>query len=164
MYYEITEEYSVDGCKLVEELFCFQVLINSMSLLRYSLNQDELVSPQEKRLKEMFFVQSNVNRIVEESNSRVDPAISHACVVDTMHCVFTNMLGHNQILSISQLNTSVVQELFRRKVSSDKASAVSRSVGFERSKIPSRMLPRPSFSMEDDDKDVHGDIGYTFFR
>ena len=135
-----------------------------MSLLRYSLNQDELVSPQEKRLKDLFFLKGNVDRIVDEVHSRVDPEASRGCVVDTMHCVFTNMLGHNQILSLDQLNTSVVQHLFRMKVSSDKASSVSRSVGFERSKIPSRMLPRPSFSMEDDDEDVHGDIGYTLFR
>ena len=134
------------------------------SMLRYSLNQDELVSPVEKRLKETFFEKSNVDTVVMEVHSKVDTRISRTCIVDNMHCVFVNMLGYNEILNIQQLNANVVQEIFRKKTNSDKASQISRRVGFERSKIPTTILPRPSFSVETDDENVHGDIGYTLFR
>lgn len=135
-----------------------------MDMLRYSLNQDELVSPAEKRIKEAFFHKTNVDTVTRDVHSKIDARISRGCVVDSMHCVFVNMLGHNELISIDQLNSNTVQEVFRKKTNSDKASQISRRVGFERSKIPTTILPRPSFSVETDDENVHGDTGYTLFR
>ena len=117
-------------------------------MLRYSLKQDyTMVSPLEKKKRDEFFEKGNVDSIVLDVHSQVDSDISSATIVESMHCVFTNMLGRNQVLELNVLNENVVRELIRKKASSDKFSLVSRKVGFESSKIPTNILPRPSFSL-----------------
>lgn len=130
-----------------------------MSLLRYSL-KSELVSPVEKMLKEKFFSNLNTTTVVGMVHSRVSSQFSRGEIVDVMHTVFTHMLGSNQLNSVEELNAAVVQDMFRRKNSSDKASFVSRKVGFERNKIPSNILPRASFSLESEDENM----GYILFK
>lgn len=130
-------------------------------MLRYSLKQDyTMVSPLEKKRRHDFFENGNVNSVVLDVHSRVDSEISRTTIVESMHCVFTNMLGRNQLLGLNVLNENVVQELIRKKASSDKFSLVSRKVGFESSKIPTNILPRPSFSLEKEDENM----GYILFK
>ena len=96
----------------------------------------------------------------------VDNFYSQGDVVDVMHAVFTQFLGENFNVSFSHrivngLNDSVVAQVRRRKMASNKASKISRKVGFETNKIPVNFLPRPSFSLESEDED-RGKVSYEF--
>lgn len=95
---------------------------------------------------------------------KVDSSLSQGHVVDTMHDVFTRALGGQDSLDvglIDKINAEVVTLASQRKARSDQASKLSRRVGFERSKIPSSILPRASFSLEADDED-RGKVSYMF--
>lgn len=98
---------------------------------------------------------------------KVDSSLSQGHVVDTMHDVFTRALGGQDGVDgvnvgiIDKINAEVVTLASQRKARSDQASKLSRRVGFERSKIPSTILPRASFSLEADDED-RGKVSYMF--
>lgn len=123
----------------------------------FSLSLDERLSPSEIVLQNKLKDPTNVGRVVLVIHEMVDKFVTHAEVVDVMHDVFTQFLGNNFNSSFSngivdRLNKEVVEEVRRRKISSNKASQISRRVGFETSKIPARMLPRASFSIEAEDR------------
>lgn len=124
----------------------------------FSLNLDERLSPSEIVLQNQFKDQANVDRVVLVVHETVDKFLTHGEVVDVMHDVFTQFLGENFNVSFShgivdRLNNEVVASVRRRKMASNKASQISRRVGFETSKIPGRILPRASFSVESENQD-----------
>lgn len=124
----------------------------------FSLSLNERLSPSEIVLQNQLKDKANVERVVLVIHETVDKFVTHGEVVDVMHDVFTQFLGENFNMNFShglvdRLNKEVVEEVRRRKMASNKASQISRRVGFETSKIPSRMLPRASFSLESEDED-----------
>ena len=128
----------------------------------FALNLEERLSPSEIVLQNQFKDQGNVDRVVHVVHETVDSLLTHGEVVDVMHDVFTQFLGENFNVSFShgivdKLNNDVVEKVRRRKMASNKASQISRRVGFETSKIPGRILPRASFSLESEE-----DRGFEF--
>ena len=132
----------------------------------FSLKQEERLSPSETSIQKNFYDQTNVTRVLAMVRERIDNFYSQGDVVDVMHTVFTQFLGENFNVSFSsgivdKLNDAVVAQVRRRKMASNKASKISRKVGFETNKIPGKFLPRPSFSLESEDED-RGKVSYEF--
>lgn len=119
----------------------------------FSLKADERLSPSEIVVQKQFFDRDNVHRVHRRVQQTVDNFYTSGDVADVMHNVFTQYLGANFNTSIprgivDRLNDAVVELVQNQKISSKKASQISRKVGFETSKIPTRILPRASFSVE----------------
>lgn len=119
----------------------------------FSLQSEERLSPSEIILQRDFFGDSNVDVLLSTVRKTVDNLYSGGDVADIMHDVFTTFLGENFNASasrqvVSTLNERVVASIKRRKMFSKKASQISRKVGFETSKIPTKIMPRASFSLE----------------
>lgn len=95
----------------------------------------------------------------------VGETYSHGHVVDVMHEVFTQFLGGrnglNSVDIIDRINIAVANKVLNRKMASNKASQISRRVGFETSKIPKTFMPRASFSLESEDE-VKGKVSFEF--
>lgn len=125
----------------------------SMSLLRYPLKVDERLTPSEQALHDFFFRADNAAQLLRAVHARVDAGISHAALIDAMHDIFTEGIGgSSRNISVATLRTDVVNRLLHKKNMSNRASALSRRVGFERSKIPTQILPRASFSLPSEDE------------
>lgn len=137
-----------------------------MSSLRYSLKLEEPLSPSETVVQRQLFDKSNINRVVVMVRDSVGELYSHGHVVDVMHEVFTQILGGKEGLGnsgdiVQRFNSAVVKKVLNRKMASNKASMISRRVGFETNKIPATMLPRASFSLESEDEE-RGKVSYEF--
>lgn len=117
-----------------------------------SLDTDEAMSPREKALKNEFLSKQNTLLLFESAQRHVDPNTSYSNVVDAMHNEFTVGLGGAVLLTLSFLNQTTIDKLSISHEKHMEAMRRSREVGFEKSKIPSKMLPRPSFNLEEDDE------------
>lgn len=132
----------------------------------FSLKEEERLSPSETAIQKNFYEQANITRVLRMVHESVDNFYSQGDVVDAMHDVFIQWLGENFHVSnthgiVDRMNDAVVERVRRRKMASNKASQISRRVGFETNKIPSTILPRASFSLESEDED-RGKVSYEF--
>ena len=138
-----------------------------MGLLGYSLRLEERLSPSEKVIQRLFFGEENIDKVVSMVHVSVDKFLSRGDVVDVMHDLFTRKLGENSRGLrnshgvIDEINATVVATMLRQKKASNKASQISRRIGFETNKIPVQLLPRASFSLESEDED-RGKVSYMF--
>lgn len=124
----------------------------------FALKQDERLSPSETSIQNKFYDHENISRVLHMVHESVDNFYSQGNVVDVMHDVFTQMLGENVNVRnfdgiVGRMNDAVVERVRDRKMASNRASQISRRVGFETNKIPSKFLPRASFSLEEEDEE-----------
>lgn len=112
------------------------------------------MTPKEKKRKNDFFAKANTELLYGSAQRHVNPGISYATVVDKMHTEFTNGLGSSTPVSVQLLNQTTINNLNDSYKNHLKAVAHTRKVGFENSKIPASMLPRPSFNLQGDDEDI----------
>ena len=115
----------------------------------------ENLSPGEELLFQALLREENLDKI----RRKLSWELPLPMVIDAIHQQFTQYIGTFTFFDtnpkspklhtiIDKINNDVVQELHRRQKRSKRASAGSRAVEFETSKIPSTftLLPRPMFS------------------
>lgn len=117
-----------------------------------SLDIDEAMTPKEKVVKEEFLSKENSLRVFGSAQRHVNPTISYSNVVDAMHKEFTQGLGGSAPVSVPSLNQTTIDNLSISYTKHIVAMHQTRRVGFDTSKIPSNMLPRPSFNLQEDDE------------
>lgn len=117
-----------------------------------SLELEEPMSPKEKALKTQFFDKQNTLRVFSSAQTHVNPTVSYSTVVDAMHKEFTLGLGGRAPIDVETLNQSTINNMYDSYQKHLRAVAHTREVGFENSKIPTTMLPRASFNLQEDDE------------
>jgi hypothetical protein len=117
--------------------------------ISYSLGHENL-SPLEGRLRAEFMSCENKKAVFVSVQTRVSPTIGFGAVVDAMHDTFLKSLSRSPT-GVDELNRYLIERVVDQHARSIENSAKSREFGFVRGKIPSSMLPRPSFSLPEDD-------------
>lgn len=121
-----------------------------MSYLKYSLAEDgDNLSPFEKQLRSRFLTNENKNLVFKSAQTSVDAFITYGNVVDAMYETFTNNL-HSNPSTVDELNTFCINEMKKKKNLCQQGTLRSRN-NFIRASIPSNFLPRPSFSLQDEE-------------
>jgi hypothetical protein len=135
-----------------------------ITMYNFRVKLDEQLSPSELRVRNDFFSKQNTQKVVALVHGSVDRYLTDGSIVDVMHEVFTQSLGQKNGLvgtTLAALNDLVSSTILSRQRASASASIRSRRVGFETSKIPTTILPRPSFSYKSDDDDAFFDLNLT---
>jgi len=122
-------------------------------LIGRSLDIEEPMTPKEREIKAKFLGTANIERLYTSAQRHVSAGISYATVVDAMHDEFTLALGGSHTsLRVDDLNQATVDKLYESNAKHLRAMAHAREVSFNNSKIPTNMLPRPSFNLQEDDE------------
>lgn len=121
-------------------------------LIGRSLDVEEPMTPKEREIKSAFLGEDNILRVYTSAQKHVNAAISYATVVDAMHREFTLALGGMSRLDVNELNQATVNMLYESNEKHLRATAHARKIDFASSRIPSHMLPRPSFNLQEDDE------------
>lgn len=117
-----------------------------------SLDIEEPMTPKEKIIKTEFLGKANTLRVCASAQRYVNASISYATVVDAMHKEFSIGLGGSAPVKLDTLNQTTINNLHESFQKHLKAVAHTREIGFENSRIPTNMLPRPSFNLQEDDE------------
>jgi len=110
------------------------------------------MTPKEREIKSIFLGEENIPRVYTSAQKHVNPMISYATVVDAMHKEFTLALGGVHHLRVDDLNQATVNALYESNEKHLRAMAHARDVDFNNNRIPSHMLPRPSFGLQENDE------------
>lgn len=124
-------------------------------IFSYSLDKTSLL-PSEKVMKAKFLSEENKLVVWRSATRLVYPTITFGNVVDEMENVF-NLSTYDLPSSVKDLNNRTIEKLQRDHERHIRGTARSREFGFVNGKIPSTMLPRPSFSVEDEKEDDFND-------
>lgn len=119
-------------------------------LISRSLDIEEPMTPKEKEVQRLFFGKENTLLVHGSAQRHVNPSMSYSTVVDAMHKQFTVGLGGSDPVDVASLNQATIDGLYDSYQKHVKAVEHTREVGFEKSRIPSNMLPRPSFNLQED--------------
>lgn len=134
----------------------FTKFISNMSrFFDFSLYKrtDELLRPAEKELSGRFHSTENIQLLYKRALVEVNPRTRYADVTNEMDAIFRVAIKTEQLPSVSEMNTSVMQKLYavtQREATSQKQYA---DRAFDKSNVPSHFLPRPSYSNDKDDQD-----------
>lgn len=112
----------------------------------------ENLSPAEQQLREKFLSKDNKDSVFGMVQRSVDPMVTYGNVVDSMFETFEGSL-YLVVDTVEQLNELFIKRFQERRKASLEATARSRQRGFVRSNIPEHILPRASFSVQDESHD-----------
>ncbi len=112
----------------------------------------ENLSPAEQQLKGKFLSKENKDLVFGMVQRSVDPMVTYGNVVDAMYETFEGSL-YLVVDTVEQLNELFIKRFQDRRKASLEATARSRQRGFVRSNIPENILPRASFSIQDESHD-----------
>lgn len=115
-----------------------------------SLDIDEPMTPKEKEVQHRFLGKENTLGVHVSAQRHVNPNISYATVTDAMVKQFTVGLGSSVAVHVDTLNQATIDRLYDSYQKHLEAVAHIREVGFEKSRLPTTMLPRPSFNLQED--------------
>lgn len=115
-----------------------------------SLDIEEPMTPKEKIIKNEFLGKANTLRVCASAQRHVNASISYSTVVDAMHKEFSIGLGGSAPVKLDTLNQTTINNLHESFQKHLKAVAHTREIGFENSRIPTNILPRPSFNLQED--------------
>lgn len=120
--------------------------------------QDNL-SPFEKKLRERFLKNSNQIAVFTQAQS-INPQITFGNVVDSMYDTFSQNL-HESPTTVERLNDLCMIHIRKKHAISTKSTLRTADL-HSRANIPSTILPRRSFEMQDDSYDKI--VEYPNFR
>lgn len=118
--------------------------------LSRSLDIEEPMTPKEKEVQRRFFEKENTLLVHVSAQRHVNPNMSYSTVVEAMHKQFTLGLGSSAAVDVDTLNQATVNGLHDSYQRHLEAMAHSHDVGFDNSRIPTNLLPRPSFNLQED--------------
>lgn len=112
----------------------------------------ENLSPAEQQLRAKFLSKENKDSVFAMAQRTVDPMVTYGNIVDSMHETFEGSL-YLVVETVAQMNDLFIKRFQDKRKASLEATARSRQRGFVRSNIPENILPRASFSLQDDSHD-----------
>lgn len=118
---------------------------------------DELLRPAEKRLSRDFQSTENIQLVYKRALSEVDSGPTYADVTSAMDEVFRRSIQTEELPSVEEMNGLVLLNLARaaERLSAGQKRYAERT--FSNSNIPTRILPRPSYtSLRDGDGEKEG--------
>lgn len=133
-------------------MFVLCAVWNMDRLIGRSLDVEEPMTPKEKAVKNEFLGAANTRRVYKSAQNHVNARLSYATVVDVMHRQFTLALGGASRVVVDDLNQATINSLYESNEKHLKAMAHAREVDFTNSRIPTNMLPRPSFNLQEEDE------------
>ncbi|CAM9094212.1 unnamed protein product [Ectocarpus sp. 12 AP-2014] len=141
----------------------FALCINMSRFHDFSLYKrtDELLCPAEKNLSAHFHSTENIQLVYKKALTEVDSGVSYSDVTAKMDAVFRIAISTEDLPGVDQMNNSVLESLasdYRRASENQKRFA---ERVFTNSNVPSRILPRASYSSNngDSEDDVDGTVG-----
>ena len=114
----------------------------------------ESILPFEKKIKATFLSEANKVEVWKSVINSVNPTITFGNVVDAMEDIFTISII-DQFTSVENLNTRTIQKISIDNARNIRGMARSREFGFVNGKIPSKMLQRPIFTVEEEPEIDH---------
>lgn len=122
--------------------------------INYASNKDEdfALSPSEKALRVQFLSPDNQQYMYQNTKKLVNKDISYGRVVDFMYETFTNSLSKAP-QTVVYLNNLCINAIRVRTTLNTKAIIRTRDRGIKKANIPQNVLPRPSFSNQNDSND-----------
>lgn len=121
--------------------------------VNYTLQDNgENLSPAEQELQRKFLSKENKDAVFGIVQTSVDPMVTYGNVVNAMHQTFEESL-YLVVDTVKQFNDLFLERFQDKRNASLEATTRSRQRGFVRLNIPANILPRASFSLQDDSHD-----------
>lgn len=114
---------------------------------------EELLRPAEKELSGRFHSAENTQVVYKKALSEIDPNVSYADVTTTMDAVFRLAIQTQDLPEVSEMNNSVLRKISNAMERMNTRQNRYAERVFTNSNVPTRFLPRPSYSSRDDDDD-----------
>lgn len=137
----------------------FAVCIDMSRFSDFSLYKrtDELLRPAEKDLSARFHSTENIQLVYKKALTELDSGVSYSDVTTNMDVVFRLATRSEDLPDVHQMNMNVLERLASAAESANANQKRFAQRVFTNSNVPTRFLPRPSYSSNTDENDDDDD-------